>query len=165
IVRLLKISISKHARLKLELDADLPPVMADITQINQVGMNLVINASEAIGRSGGTVIIKTGTITIDAAIQQTNRFEPAPELGDYVYLEVADDGAGMDDATRSRIFEPFYTTKFTGRGLGLAAVLGIIRGHQGSLSVESAPGKGTRFCVLLPANRGNAPATSPEQST
>jgi two-component system, cell cycle sensor histidine kinase and response regulator CckA len=153
IVQLLNLSISKHARLQLQLDADLPSTIADMTQINQVVMNLVINASEAIGKRDGTVSLSTGRLLVDAATLQSDRYEPPPEIGEYVYLEVSDNGDGMDEATRRRMFEPFYTTKFTGRGLGLAAVLGIIRGHHGSLCVESSPGAGTVFTILLPIHR------------
>ncbi|HEY3321417.1 MAG TPA: PAS domain S-box protein [Planctomycetota bacterium] len=145
---LLKISIGKDIALKFTLPAGLPAVPADATQIRQVIMNLIINASEAIGDNHGAINLATGL----CRISKDQARPEAPELpdGDYLSLEVSDSGCGMDDGTRARIFDPFFTTKFTGRGLGLAAVLGIIRGHKGSITVESTPGHGTTFRVLLP---------------
>ena len=147
---LLRTSVGAGVHLVLDLDPEVPSVVGDATQLRQVLMNLVINASDAIGSREGTVLIRTST-----AVGGTELFERAvvaPErLSErYVVLEVADTGAGMDEATLARIFDPFFTTKFTGRGLGLAAVLGIVRGHRGGIVVESEVGRGTRFRVLLP---------------
>jgi CheY-like chemotaxis protein len=125
-------------------------VDADSGQLQQVLMNLVINAAEAIGPRGGSVTVATGVRAVGAEDEALWRASGQPlEPGPHVLLEVADDGPGMDEATVERIFEPFFTTKFTGRGLGLAAVLGVVRGHRGALSVDSAPGRGTTFRVLL----------------
>jgi PAS domain S-box-containing protein len=150
--QLLSVSTSKKALLTRTFAADLPSVMADGTQLRQVVMNLITNASEAIGDRQGTIALRTGVLTCDReyfadAIGDTEQHAP----GQYVFLEVADTGVGMDSETQARIFDPFFSTKFAGRGLGLAAVLGIVRGHKGVIKVSSQPGKGTTFRVLLPA--------------
>lgn len=148
---LLEVSISKKAGLKLDLREPLPPILADPAQVRQVLMNLVINASEAIGDISGVIRVKTGAIDAGAAyLAQMHLSDELPE-GRYVFLEVADNGCGMSAETQARIFEPFFTTKFTGRGLGLAAVLGIVRGHRGALKLSSEPGKGTTFTAIFPA--------------
>jgi len=125
-------------------------------------MNLVINASEAIGEKSGLISIVTGVMLADRAYLTEAYLSPNIPEGEYVYLEVSDNGCGMDAATRARIFDPFFTTKFTGRGLGLAAVLGIVRGHHGALKVYSEPGRGTTFKLLLPCAEGPADA-APEK--
>jgi CheY-like chemotaxis protein len=155
-VGLIRTSIPKAARLRLELADGLPPVIADATQIQQLIMNLVINGAEAMGDRPGVVTVTTGVQELDGQpAGAVGADEIAP--GEYVLLEVRDDGAGMDESTIGRIFDPFFTTKFTGRGLGLSAVLGIVRGHKGSIRVASNPGKGSSFQVLLPAAREHAP--------
>ena len=153
---LLKATISKKALLKLDLSENLPPMHGDASQISQVIMNLVLNASEAIGEQGGVIAISTGSRECSSKyLAQTYANENlAPGL--YLSLEVSDTGAGMDEATQERIFEPFFTTKFTGRGLGLAAVLGIVRGHKGALRLHSEVGKGTTFEILFPASDADA---------
>jgi PAS domain S-box-containing protein len=151
---LLEVALPKNVRLEAHLAVALPPVEADVGQIQQVLMNLVINAAEAIGEQGGRVLVSTGTRDVgpgDAALWRASGHPLAP--GRYVVLEVRDDGPGMDAETLDRIFEPFFTTKFTGRGLGLAAVLGVVRGHHGAVSVESAAGRGTVFRLLFPPGR------------
>lgn len=148
---LLKLSISKKAVLKFELARHLPPIQADATQIRQIIMNLVINASEAIGDKSGFISVSTGVMRADRAYLLTTVFAPDIPEGYYVFLEITDNGCGMSEETKARIFDPFFTTKFTGRGLGLAAVLGIVRGHKGALKVYSEPGRGTTFRLLLPA--------------
>ncbi len=153
---LLRLSISKSAVLKFTLTPDLPAISADATQMRQILMNLIINASEAIGERSGVISIATGVLHADRAYLTEAYLSPNIPEGDYVFLEVSDDGAGMDTETRERIFDPFFTTKFTGRGLGLAAVLGIVRGHQGALKVYSEPGRGTTFKLLLPCAEGPA---------
>ena len=151
---LLHVSVAKTAILRFDLAPDLPPVEADVTQIRQIVMNLITNASEAIGDRTGTITISTGATECDRAyLDETKTDVELPE-GLYVYLEVSDTGCGMDLETQRRVFDPFFTTKFTGRGLGMAAVLGIVRGHQGAIRVRSEPGKGTTFKVLLPASKG-----------
>jgi two-component system, cell cycle sensor histidine kinase and response regulator CckA len=153
---MLEVSISKKAVLKFRFAAGLPKVEADATQMRQVIMNLVINASEAIGNRSGVISISTGAMECDRAYLTSALLnDPLPD-GLYVYVEIADTGAGMDEATRSRMFEPFFTTKFTGRGLGLSAVLGIVRGHRGAIKVYSEEGQGTTFKILLPAAPGVA---------
>jgi ligand-binding sensor domain-containing protein/signal transduction histidine kinase len=126
-------------------------VEADATQLRQIVMNLVTNASEAIGERAGRVAVRIG---VDERPQNELRLLHAagdmPERGPYVTLEVADDGSGMDAALLGRIFDPFFSTKFTGRGLGLAALLGIVQAHRGGVAVDTAPGRGTRFLVYLP---------------
>lgn len=155
---LLEVSISKKCLIKYQFAVDLPAVDADATQLRQVAMNLIINASEAIGGQSGAITVRTGTVACDRAyLAKTYLDENLPE-GTYVFLEVADTGCGMSEATRARIFDPFFTTKFTGRGLGLAAVLGIVRGHRGAIQVDSEPGRGTTFRVLLPASAHRAAA-------
>ncbi|MBI5380839.1 MAG: CHASE domain-containing protein [Opitutae bacterium] len=155
-VTLLRISISKQAQLHLELVSELPLVMADATQLRQIVMNLVINASDAIGQRPGTITVRTGFRAFTAAELQACAIGRELPPGDFVFLEVTDTGSGMSPETLARIFEPFFTTKFAGRGLGLAAVLGIVRSHGGALQVESEPGRGTRFALLLPPAAPNA---------
>ena len=147
---LLESSIGKGAVLQFHLADDLPAVSADATQLRQIVMNLVLNASEAIGSRSGTVRIATGLVQANRADLAGTLAAPDLPEGDYVFLEVGDNGRGMTPETRAKIFDPFFTTKFTGRGLGLAAVLGIVRGHKGSLKVTSAPDQGTTFRILLP---------------
>ena len=151
-VHMLKTCISKKALLNLSLAKELPSIEGDPAQLRQVLMNLVINASEAIGDRSGVVTISTGARHCDAEyLRETFLDDSLPE-GLYVSLEVSDTGCGMDKETQARIFEPFFTTKFTGRGLGMSAVLGIVRGHKGALKVYSEPGKGTTFRLLFPAS-------------
>lgn len=150
-------SISKKIALHLDLDSDLPPIEADRGQMQQVFMNLVLNAAEAIDSDAGMVSVKTGVQDVDEPYIRRN-LETELSPGRYVLLEVRDTGCGMDDATRARIFDPFFSTKFQGRGLGLAAVAGIVRGHKGAISVSSVPGNGACFTVLFPAAEGAAAA-------
>jgi len=153
---MLQVSITKKSSLRFRLSRNIPSVEADVAQIRQVIMNLVINASEAIGDGSGVISVGTGVMSCDRSyLDGTFVDEQLPE-GSYVCLEVSDDGAGMDESTRERIFEPFYTTKFTGRGLGLSAVLGIVRGHKGAIKVYSEPGRGTTIKVLFPASEAPA---------
>jgi len=149
-LQLLEASVSKKARLIFRLEPCLPRVEADPTQLRQVIMNLIINASEAIGDVNGTIELRTRSIDdVSTQLPGDGWVGPAPSAGSYVALEVSDTGCGMDAGTRSRMFDPFFTTKFTGRGLGLATVLGIIRGHEGHIRVESKSGQGTKFTILL----------------
>ncbi|HET6487737.1 MAG TPA: PAS domain S-box protein [Spirochaetia bacterium] len=148
---MLGMSVSKKAVLRYTLAQELPSIRADLSQIRQVLMNLVINASESLGNQTGTIDIMTGSMDCDgASLGAVWSGEPL-KAGTYVVLEVTDTGCGMDEATRLRIFDPFFTTKFTGRGLGLAAVMGIVRGHGGAIRVHSEPGKGTSFRLLFPS--------------
>lgn len=153
ITTLLKVSIARNVTIDINLDQQLPAVDVDEAQIQQVIMNLVINASDAIGEHDGTITVETGVMNTDDSSWRTSFVQDDLPQGRYVYLEVSDNGCGMDDKTLQHIFDPFFTTKFTGRGLGLSAVLGIIRGHQGSLKIDSKPGHGTSFRMLLPISQ------------
>jgi len=148
---LLQSIVTKKVALELDLAGDLPAVEADPSQLRQVVMNLVANASEAIGEDSGTVVVRTSVTRCDRAL--LSRIDGRRELreGLYVTLEVEDSGSGMNTEIRNRMFEPFFTTKFPGRGLGLASVHGILRAHQGAIDVETAPGKGTVVRAYLPA--------------
>jgi signal transduction histidine kinase/CheY-like chemotaxis protein len=148
---LLKSSVPRTITLQTRLSATLPAIEADTAQLQQVFMNLVINAAEACGESSATVSISTAVQDVDDHHMRSTFGLAALQPGHYVSLEVTDTGEGMDEETRARIFDPFFTTKFTGRGLGLSAVLGIIRAHKGAIHVYSEPGQGSTFQVLLPA--------------
>ncbi len=163
-MRLVKPSMDKNVDVVLNLSAAPCMLEGDPSQIQQVIMNVVINAGEAMEGRHGRVLISTGRVSVDHTyIAQTFTPDEIPP-GDYVYLEVHDDGKGMDEQTRAKIFDPFFTTKFTGRGLGLAAVSGIVRGHKGAMRVYSVPGQGTTFKVLFPAAASeSAPAVEPKQ--
>jgi PAS domain S-box-containing protein len=154
---LLAVSISKKAVVEYELAEALPSVDADSTQIGQILMNLITNASEALGDESGMIVVRTDTVQCDENYLRDTYLSPDLPAGDYVYLEVRDTGVGMNAETLDKIFDPFFTTKFVGRGLGLAAVLGIIRSHRGAIKVDSAPGLGTTIRVLLPAGRTAKP--------
>ncbi len=153
---LVRSSISKRIFLQTDFEADLPAVEADPSQIEQVVMNLLINAAEAIGDNSGLISVKTGVKDVDGGYIERDLEDAEIAPGRYVFLDVRDTGCGMDEATRSRIFDPFFTTKFTGRGLGLAAVAGIVRGHKGAIRVSTTSGKGTSFEVFFPACDGAA---------
>jgi len=139
-LELLRVSISKHAVLKTDLQKDLRAVQGNAPQLRQIVMNLIINASEAIGDKDGVIEVSTSLAAGGVNL---------PE-GDYLRLEVSDTGSGMTEEQKARIFDPFFTTKFAGRGLGLAVVQGIVRAHGGTINLISAPGQGTRFQILLP---------------
>ncbi len=149
---LLQVSISKNARLEVQGAPGLPAIEANATQIRQVVMNLITNASEAIGDRTGTITISTGSAQWSADELGLDWLGNGFCDGEYVSIRVVDTGAGMDAETVDRIFDPFFSTKFTGRGLGLAAVLGIVRGHRGAIRVQSTPGEGTTVEVLFPAS-------------
>jgi PAS domain S-box-containing protein len=146
----------RNASVELELAAGLPPVNADITQLQQLVMNLVLNGLESLNEEGGVVQVSTSAVEFDEEILRSAHLVENIEPGRYVLIEVADNGCGMDTGTRQRIFDPFFTTKFTGRGLGLAAAGGIVRAHQGGMIVHSTPGQGSTFQVFLPV-AGPAP--------
>lgn len=146
---LVRVSPRPDTIITYHLVETLPPVEADATQIRQIVMNLVVNASAA-GDSGGVIRVSTGVLHATRAILNGTFLSPDLPEGEYVFVEVSDNGVGMNSETRSRIFDPFFTTKFTGRGLGLAAVLGIVRGHKGAIRVESELGAGATFTLLLP---------------
>ncbi len=157
---LLGVSISKKVALRFQLQPGLPVVMAEASQIQQVIMNLVTNASEAIGEAEGLVAIRTG-LQAYAAEDLARDFPGQPLVpGPFITLEVSDNGQGMDAETQARIFEPFFTTKFTGRGLGLSAIQGIVRGHRGGIRVYSELGKGTTFKLIFPAGLDPVPVAA-----
>jgi PAS domain S-box-containing protein len=158
---LIRSSIPKNVALRLDLEQPLPPVEADAAQLQQLIMNLVINAAEAIPEDRqGSVLVITRAQTAGAEYLETMGITDIPP-GNYVSLSVHDNGVGMDDATLGRIFDPFFSTKFLGRGLGLAAVCGIVRGHSGAMKVFSSPGQGTTFRVLLPVTAKPQPRGLP----
>ncbi len=151
-LHMLEVSISKKVVLRFNLTHPIPAVEADATQIRQIMMNLVINASEAIGDKSGVIAITTGCMDCDRNYLKDVWLDENLRDGLYVYLEIADTGCGMDKDTMAKLFDPFFTTKFTGRGLGMAAVLGIVRGHKGAIKVYSEPNRGTTFKILLPSS-------------
>ncbi|MBZ5582615.1 MAG: MEDS domain-containing protein, partial [Acidobacteriia bacterium] len=155
---LIQSSVSKRISFSFQLAAGIPAVESDASQMQQVFMNVALNAAEAIGDNTGVISISTGETRIESA-GQPDGWNLAP--GSYAFLEVRDTGCGMDTATRARIFDPFFTTKFQGRGLGLAAVAGIVRAQNGAIQVTSAPGAGSAFRILLPA----MPAAHPQKTT
>ncbi len=153
-IELLRTTVPKTITLKTGTTNDLPLVNADPGQIQQVVMNLITNASEAIGETPGTIVVTTGVQECDEALLKRSRLPDKPPPGRYAYIEVSDSGCGMDQEAQNRIFEPFYTTKFTGRGLGMSAVLGIIKAHNGAILMYSEQGTGTTFKVFLPVSKG-----------
>ncbi|MGB1686539.1 MAG: two-component system sensor histidine kinase NtrB, partial [Pseudomonadales bacterium] len=148
---LIRSSVSQKVLLQRYFDPKLPKVLADRTQLRSIILNLLINASEALGENPGEIQLITGTRTLTES--ESRRLLPDPNLptGDYVYIEVSDNGAGMTKEVQARLFDPFFTTKFNGRGLGLSAVLGIVGDHQGGVAFTSSPGQGTTFVIYFPA--------------
>jgi len=166
---LLRTALSKQASLVWDLVPDAPAVNADATQVRQIVMNLITNASDALGEVGGTITLRTGVVPREeltdtrfgVPVQQEDTASESDQT--YVYLEVADTGAGMSPDTLQRIFDPFFSTKFAGRGLGLAAVMGIVQSHRGLIRIRTEPGQGTSFRVLFPAVTGSV--GEPEQTS
>jgi two-component system, cell cycle sensor histidine kinase and response regulator CckA len=154
-VHLLDISISKKVTLQYEFAPNLAPIDADVTQIRQIIMNLVINASESLGDDGGVISIRTGSFDCDHDGREGPYLGNDLTEGSYSYVEISDTGKGMDPEVIKRIFDPFFTTKFTGHGLGLAAVLGIVRGHHGAIKVTSEIGQGATFKVFFPCSEAS----------
>jgi CheY-like chemotaxis protein/two-component sensor histidine kinase len=161
--RLLSTVVSKKAAVHTDLRDDLPALRADATQLRQVVMNLITNASDALEESPGTISIRTRRMHATRAWLAGAQVGADVAEGDYLVLEVHDDGMGMDDEAMTRLFDPFYTTKGPGRGLGLAAVLGIVRSHRGAVRITSSPKQGTTVVVLFPIDR-TADETGPEQA-
>jgi PAS domain S-box-containing protein len=158
-LHLFQVAIPKHIHLQTRTADSLPAVEADLGQMQQVIMNLILNAAEAIDEQPGTITIVTDRQTVTADDTYWQNTGTPLEPGHYVTLEVHDTGNGMDADTMTQIFDPFYTTKATGRGLGLAAVLGVVQGHGGGIRVYSEVGQGTTFKLLFPAT--DATATTP----
>jgi PAS domain S-box-containing protein len=145
-IELLRVSVSKHAKLASDLGHDLPAVPGSPAQLRQIVMNLVINASDAIGDRDGVIRVTTRHVRVD----RTAVLSKGVSEGNYVQLEISDTGVGMSPETQASIFDPFFTTKSAGRGLGLAVVRGIVRTLRGAIQLASEPGRGTTFQVLLP---------------
>lgn len=155
-------SIKKGVNVRTNLSSGAPHVEADATQLRQVLMNLIINASEAM-TSSGTVTVATRSVQVGDDVDW-----PAADdlsVGEHLLLSVVDDGPGIPAEVLGQIFDPFFSTKATGRGLGLAAVLGIIRSHRGVVRVSSELSQGTRFDILLPATEHRAEPASPPPQT
>jgi len=150
LANLLKVTVSKKCRLELRLHAEPVVVSGDLAKLQQVVMNLLTNASEAIGDTTGNITLETGVSEFTSAELDETVVDRRLEAGRYCFARVTDDGSGMDEETLAHIFDPFFTTKFSGRGLGLAALLGIVRGHEGGVLVDSVEGRGTVFTVVLP---------------
>ena len=147
---LLDATLPKKARLHLDLAPGLPAMVADPSQLSQVILNLINNASEALYDSGGDITLRTGRVTMsDAELRTSFLFENQP-AGEYLFLEVRDTGQGIEPESLDKVFDPFFTTKFTGRGLGLAVVLGIVRALDGALAVSSRPSEGSSFKLMFP---------------
>jgi len=155
---LLAVSISKKINITYDFDETVPLIDADATQLRQVVMNLITNASDAMGKEGGAITVRTGTADCDENYMATCYVSEGLAEGKYVFTEVTDTGCGMTTDTLEKIFDPFFTTKVKGRGLGLAAVLGIVRGHKGALRVYSELDKGTTFKVLFPCSKAKPDA-------
>lgn len=151
---------SHQVAIHYDLDTNLPPILVEASQIRQVVLNLLTNAIEAIGERSGSVTLRTGVASLSAADLRRLRLMPTIPPGDYVTLTVSDTGIGMDEATLRRIFDPFFSTKPKGHGLGLAAVQGIVRRHNGAIRVESTPGLGSTFTVYLPAAHQATPVVT-----
>lgn len=148
-----EVMVPDNVVLSFELPGGLPRAEGDAVEIRQVLTNLVINASEALGDKLGTIFVATGSMQVDRDFLATTCSESDLPEGEYVFLRVRNAGCSIDRATMARIFDPFFTTKRAGRGLGLAATLGIVRGSGGAIKVESSPGRGTEFTLLFPALR------------
>lgn len=153
---LLKVSIPKKVRLQVALDAKIPAIEADVTQVRQIIMNLITNAADAIGNKSGTITVKSYAKFLAGRELESRYLNQKIKDGNYIVLEVTDTGCGMKGETLLKLFDPFFTTKFTGRGLGLAAVLGIVRGHKGTLMITSKFGFGTTVKIVLPASNKKA---------
>jgi CheY-like chemotaxis protein len=150
VVKMLQAAITKNVTIELDLKRVVPEIMGDSGQIQQIVMNLIINAAEAIGAANGTIRVALTRVLITDDDVETDTFGTLIKAGGYICLEVADTGSGMDEETQKRIFEPFFTTKFTGRGLGMSAIHGIITSHEALLQMTSNPGDGTTFKVFFP---------------
>jgi PAS domain S-box-containing protein len=162
-LQLMRLTISKRAKLELDLPENLPAIRANASQIRRVVMNLITNASEALGEHEGVISVSVAHVRSDPG-STTDTAAETPR-GDCLRLEVRDTGCGISVEAQTRIFDPFFTTKWSGRGLGLSAVQGIVRNHGGFLSVNSAPGRGSRFEILLPCAIEPTPSSSATKSS
>lgn len=157
---MLSMRIPSKVSVRIEGPPDLPLMPADESQLHQVAMNLITNACDAIGSDDGCITISTGEQMCDADYLVDTTGSPGALPGRYLFMRVSDTGCGMDEATRRRICEPFFTTKDQGHGMGMAAVLGIVRSHHGLIKIETASGKGTAFTVLFAADSLRAPGAA-----
>ncbi len=157
--QLLSTNIPDNITLHTSLDKSLPAIDADTSQLIQVIMNLILNASEAIGDNEGEISISTGSVEIRASEILKKFLKSKLSAGKYIFLKVSDNGSGMSEETLDHLFEPFFTTKFTGRGLGMSAVLGIVHGHGGDIIVSSEPDKGSQFELYFPYSNLEVPAS------
>ena len=162
VVKMLQSAIKKNVTIELDLKNGVPEINGDTAQIQQIIMNLVINAADAIGEANGTIRVVLTKLFLEEDQAAKDMFGTSLKSGRYACLEVADTGSGMDEETQKRIFEPFFTTKITGRGLGMSAIQGIVKAHDGILHMTSIPGVGTTFKVFFPAPQesDNAEASS-----
>ncbi|MEM7352768.1 MAG: response regulator [Acidobacteriota bacterium] len=158
---LLRSSVSKKATLELDLADDLPAIEVDISGLRQIVLNLVVNGSDALATEPGVISVRTGVRQLDRSALAASYLDDDLPSGFYVVLTVRDSGHGLDEETRVRMFDPFFSTRFAGRGLGLAVVLGIVRGHRGAIEVDSGGDQGTAIRVFFPA----ATAPPPEKTT
>jgi PAS domain S-box-containing protein len=156
---LFRTSVAGNSALEITTTPGLPSIKADQGQVQQVIMNLILNAAEAIGANPGVIILRTGIQECDEEYLKQSRVDEKPPGGTFVFLEVSDTGCGMDEETMRRLFEPFFTTKFMGRGLGMASVQGIIRTHKGAILLESEAGRGSTFRILFPVSTEGTEAT------
>ncbi|MDE0839937.1 MAG: ATP-binding protein [Kiritimatiellae bacterium] len=150
ITELVKVKFPDNIQVVYEFEESLPNIQVDDVQIQQVVLNLVSNAADAMESGGGTLTIRTGSEYCGSDAFENIMVNSDQPTGEYIFVTVIDEGCGMDEETRKMVCEPFFTTKRQGHGMGMAAVMGIVRSHQGMMRVESAPGKGSEFCVLLP---------------
>ena len=149
---MLNVALPSGVSLRLELGTQVPLVRADLGQIQQLLLNLALNAATSYRNEPGTILLKTTSLELDEGdLDSWPLGTDSPSAGRYALLEVTDHGSGMDAATSSRAFDPFFTTDAEGRGLGLAVVLGIVRSHRGAVRLHTAPGDGTTVEILVPA--------------
>jgi CheY-like chemotaxis protein len=161
---LLQSAVPKPIEMEIDLAPNVPPILGDVNQLRQLLLNLVTNAAEAIGNRSGTVCLRTRLAEVKESDIAASIFAAGLTPGKHLLIQVTDTGIGIDEAILPRIFEPFYSTKFTGRGLGLAVVLGIVRGHGGAILIDSQRGVGTDFRVLLPLLGTEHPEKEPSDS-
>lgn len=154
--QMLRVAIPRTITLELRLEDEIPPVLADAGQIQQVILNLITNAAESITSDQGNICISTGSFECDNDYLSASRIDIKPVKGLFSWIEVRDTGCGMDESTQQKLFDPFFTTKFTGRGLGMSAVMGVVMGHSGAMLIDSKPGKGSTIRVLFPADKDSA---------
>lgn len=157
VIPLLKNMVSPKTTLALDIADALPPIEGDVSQLRQIILNLLVNAADAIGDQPGEVKVSLAQVTCTKEDWLQATLRPECDLDEYVLLSVSDSGCGMDEDTQKRLFDPFFTTKIAGRGLGMAAVMGIVRAHRGGIIVDSEPGKGSCFRIFLPIS-SEAPA-------